>query len=266
MIVCCQKSIGYGETISVIVEDLLGFKKRVFRGNAADRRITADRFEREFPVSGNAAIPGIKVPRIPVIGIVGGIGSGKSAVAKWVAGQANVDVIDADILGHDALRDAAVKDALCRRFGTEILVETGEINRSALARQVFGPDPSHREARRALEQIVHPEIGRRISQRINQAAADGHTAVLLDAAVMLEAGWNSKCDLVVFVDCPERLRLERVHAHRGWSEDELRRREASQLSLADKRREADLIVVNDNQIEQAGRQLLDSLQQQGLLK
>ena len=75
--------------------------------------------------------------RIPVIGIVGGIGSGKSAVAAWVAGHACVSVIDADRLGHDALRDPSVKELLRRRFGNGILGTDGDVIRSELSRMVF---------------------------------------------------------------------------------------------------------------------------------
>lgn len=204
--------------------------------------------------------------RIPVIGIVGGIGSGKSAVANWVADHANVIVINADALGHEALQADVVKKALCEQFGDAILDTAGNVQRAAIAEKVFGRDEQHAIARRELEQIVHPEIRRRIAERIEQAVADHRDAVLLDAAVLLETGWREQVDLVAYVDTPDAIRLERVKSRSGWSEEELRRREASQWSLADKRRQSDLIIENDRDLETAGRSLLQSLQQCGLIK
>ncbi len=201
-----------------------------------------------------------------MVGIVGGIGSGKSAVANWVASRANVPVLDADQLGHEALKSVAVRDALRLRFGPSIFGEDGFIVRSALAKEVFGDQPDKKLARHDLEAIVHPEISRQIQYAIDSASAHGAELVLLDAAILLEAGWRSKCDLVVFIDTPDAVRLERVRVNRGWTQDELARREASQWSLQNKRRESDLIVTNDRDLEYAGRQLQELLQQRGWLK
>jgi dephospho-CoA kinase len=204
--------------------------------------------------------------RILVVGIVGGIGSGKSAVANWVASRSGMIVIEADKLGHEAIKAEPVRDALRLRFGPTIFGEDGFIVRSALAKQVFGDHQDQKLARVDLEKIVHPEIKRQISHSIAIASEEGAEAVLLDAAVLLEAGWRSMCDLVVFVDTPDSVRLERVRQNRGWTKEELDRREASQWSLPEKRRESDLIVANDRNLEYAGRQLLESLQHLGWLK
>ena len=204
--------------------------------------------------------------RIPVIGVVGGIGSGKSAVANWVADHSRVVVIDADRLGHEALKAGHVRDALRLRFGSSIFDDQGVIIRSELAKQVFGNDAAHLLARGDLERIVHPEIGRQIAESIALAAGSGSEAVLLDAAVLLEAGWRNLCDLIVYIETPDSVRLQRVREKRGWTEEELRRREASQWSLPDKRREADLIVVNDQNLDAAGKRLLEALKQRGFVK
>lgn len=200
--------------------------------------------------------------RIPVIGVVGGIGSGKSAVAREVASRANVHVIDADRLGHEALLDSDVKRALRRQFGETIFDATGEVDRRSLARCVFGDGESHRTARHALEQIVHPEIARRIATEIAQAEAAGQEAVLLDAAVLLEAGWRRLCDAVVFIDAPEELRLQRVQQRSGWTLEELQRREASQLGLTEKRGQCDAVIVNATDVAESGRQFINFLRGQ----
>ena len=208
----------------------------------------------------------VAVNSIPVIGVVGGIGSGKSAVANWAAAHADVAVIDADKLGHDALKSAIVKAALLQRFGPGIFGADGFVNRSALAKQVFGDTPEQLVARHDLERIVHPEIGRRISEEVALATKNDRVAVLLDAAVLLEAGWRQLCDLVVFVDTPDVIRLARVQKNRNWTEDELARREASQWSLDRKRQEADFVVTNDRDLEYAGRQVLEMLRARGIVE
>ena len=204
--------------------------------------------------------------RIPVVGIVGGIGSGKSAVANWVAERAKVTVLNADAMGHTALHAPTVKQALCQRFGESILGHDGEIVRARLAQQVFGNDVEHRVARSDLEQIVHPEIHRQIMAGVDAAATAQQAAVLLDAAILLEAGWRTRCDLVVYVDTPDEIRLARVGENRGWSEEELRRRESSQWPLMEKRRESDLIITNDRDLAFAGQQLLTALEERGIVQ
>ena len=197
--------------------------------------------------------------RIPVIGIVGGVGSGKSAVARWVASRANVHVIDADRLGHEVLLAVDVKAALRGQFGDDIFDSKGEVQRGVLARRVFGDSEQHRAARHELEQIVHPEIERRIVGEITRAEEAGSEAVLLDAAVLLEAGWRRQCDAVVFVETPDDVRLQRVQQRSGWTAEELHRREASQLSLSEKRKQSDAVVFNAGEVSDGGQQLLNFL-------
>lgn len=197
--------------------------------------------------------------RIPVVGIVGGIGSGKSAVARWVGSGANVRVIDADRLGHEALLATDVKSALRQQFGDDIFDSQGEVQRGILSRRVFGDSEQHRAERHCLEQIVHPEIERRIADEIARAEQDGNEAVLLDAPVLLEAGWQRQCDAVVFVDAPDEVRRHRVQQRSGWTAEELRRREASQLSLPEKRKCSDAVVSNAGEVSDGGQQLLNFL-------
>lgn len=198
--------------------------------------------------------------RIPVIGIVGGVGSGKSSVANKLAELVPVAIIDADKLGHQALELPNVKEKLRHRFGDEIFDADGNVIRARLAKRVFGEDSATRAARADLEAITHPEISRLTQEQIAQhRAAKLVRWILLDAALLLEAGWQTHCDAVVFVDMAAVRRKELVKARRGWSEEEWQRREASQWPVERKRAAADLVISNNGSLDEAGRSLRDEL-------
>jgi len=199
-------------------------------------------------------------PRKPplVAGVIGGVGSGKSAVSRGLSRYFQVCIIDADRIGHEVLTFPAVKTRVRQSFGDEVF-NGEEIDRRALAQRVFGETPRHQESRARLEKIVHPEIRRQLQIRLDQLD-DSIDVVVLDAALMLEAGWNELCDIVVFIDASFEERLARVQKHRDWSADELRRREASQKSLENKRAAADFVVNNDGRLDDAVQQFCTIVQ------
>lgn len=183
--------------------------------------------------------------RKPVIGLVGGIGSGKSRVAAELAALGGF-VVDGDRLGHEALRQPEILSAVVQRFGPEILDDSGQVVRKKLASLVFGDE----RARRDLEALVFPWIGRRVREEFTKAEADAAAKFLvLDAAVMLEAGWNDVCERLIFVEAPRAVRLRRLAEQRGWTEDDVLARERVQLPLEEKRRRADAVLVNDGTVE-----------------
>ena len=184
------------------------------------------------------------------------MGSGKTAIAKALAARRPVAVIDGDAAGHKVLKDQSVKQRLRQVFGDSIFDEEGQVNRRALGRLVFGPSPEQAKARKRLHEVVHPEIRKLLCQQIERAREKaGVQAVILDAAVLLEAGWNDLCTAVVFIDAPPHLRADRVAQDRGWSQQEWTDREASQTDLETKRRRADFVIHNTGTIEGAAVQL-----------
>ena len=192
-----------------------------------------------------------------VAGILGGIGSGKSAVARGLSDHLSVLIIDADRIGHDVLTFPQIKDQIRQSFGDDVF-DGNDVDRKQLAALVFGSDPQHSRSLKILESIVHPEIRRQVELQIQQA--DGNRdVVVLDAAVMLEAGWNDLCDFIVFVDTPFEVLLDRVQRNRGWSEDELRRREASQVPLERKRLASQFVIDNSASLENAVQQFVSCL-------
>lgn len=190
--------------------------------------------------------------RQPVVaGILGGIGSGKSAVARGLAEQFRGVLIDADRIGHQVLKFPEVILQIRQAFGDTVF-DGDQIDRRRLASEVFGDHPDRQRSRRLLEQIVHPEIDRVVQSQL--ATAGSADLVLLDAAVMLEAGWNRHCDFLIFVDTPLEDRVRRVREQRNWTESELQQRESSQLPIEEKRSAADFIVDNSGTLDQAIRQ------------
>ena len=188
---------------------------------------------------------------IPTLGIVGGIGSGKSVVADALRTHGG-HLIAADQLGHDALKQADILAKLVERWGKQILDPNGDADRKKIAGIVFG-DPGEL---RALEALVFPYIEKRIIEEMAQAKArpDGKF-IILDAAIMLESGWHRHCDKIIFVDAPRELRVARLKEKRGWSEQDVQNREDAQMPLEEKRRRADAVIVNDAEPEKVAGQV-----------
>ncbi len=198
---------------------------------------------------------------VPVIGIVGGIGSGKSTVARAVAEKRQIVVIDADKIGHQVLTLDSVKAALRERFGNAIFDEHGGIDRPSLGKLVFGREANHEQNRLDLEAIVHPHIRQEIERQVEAARqTQGTVAAILDAAVLLESGWHEVCDDFVFINTPLEQRMRNV-GNRGWAKSELERRESHQLTLDRKRHACRFEIDNSTTIEHASQQLIDILDQ-----
>ncbi len=189
-----------------------------------------------------------------VIGIAGGVGSGKSSVAKHLAALGAVS-LDADQIGHDVLEEVEVKEQLVERWGTSVMTVSGQVDRSAVSEIVFGQRPESLSELSFLEKLIHPRIAERLEKRIKEMEQAGEFKILvLDAAVMFKAGWDRLCDKFVFVEAAETTRLTRCQ-QRGWTAEEFRHREANQQSLGLKRSRADWIVDNSGTPEQAFEQL-----------
>ncbi len=168
----------------------------------------------------------------------------------------SVAILDADRAGHEALRKLAVKVALRQAFGASIFNDAQEIIRSQLAELVFGSDDQSQLNRRTLEQIVHPVLRTDLQQQLQHVRELGQVqVVLLDAPILLESGWKSLCDAVVFIDTPLARRKQWTAAGRNWTVEELARREASQWPLARKQSESDFTIDNSGSLESSVDQL-----------
>ena len=188
-----------------------------------------------------------------IIGITGGVASGKSTVARLLE-QLGAGVLDADRAGHEALQLPQVEAAARRRWGETVFGPDGRIDRSSLARIVFAPGPEGRRERLYLEQLTHPEIARSLRRQAESMVAAGTEVAVLDAPLLLEAGWKDLCEKTVFVEAPREARTARALA-REWNEEDFAAREDAQESLQRKRESADVIIDNSGSPERTQAQV-----------
>ncbi|MDI9431813.1 MAG: dephospho-CoA kinase [Planctomycetota bacterium] len=187
----------------------------------------------------------------PVIGIIGGIASGKSAVAA-AFGRLGAAVVDADALAREALDMPAIRDAIVARFGPGILGDAGQIDRRALAEIVFAGAADLA----ALNRIVHPFVLRRAEALIAQYRQDPAVkAVVLDMPLLIEVGWADRCDRIVFVRCDRAVRMERARRGRSMDERTVEIRENFQISLDTKAALADNTIDNNSDFSALVRQV-----------
>ena len=177
-----------------------------------------------------------------IIGLIGGIASGKSAVAAELAALGAV-VLDADRAAHEVLDSPTVQQALVDRWGKGVLKASGKIDRGAVALRVFSDDEKGRAELHFLEGTLHPRIREQFQAKLAELAAVGTAVAVIDAPLLLEAGWEKLCDSLVFVDSPQVDRLGRAKL-RNWTEAEFVNREALQMPIAEKRERSTHVLAN----------------------
>jgi dephospho-CoA kinase len=179
-----------------------------------------------------------------VVGLTGGIGSGKSTVAALLAGHGAV-ILDADAMTHEVQAPGGpAYQPIVDRFGPEILLPDGTLDRPALAKIVF----ADRAALADLNAIVHPEVGKLMAARL-AAEEDSDRVVVLDVPLLVESGRLQTAGNIV-VDCPEEIAVRRLVELRGMDEEDVRRRIAAQATRDERRARADYVIVNDGSREQ----------------
>jgi dephospho-CoA kinase len=186
---------------------------------------------------------------IRVLGIAGGIGSGKSEVARAFE-RLGALVVDSDVEARAALERPDVQAQLVAWWGPGVLKRGGGVDRKAIADIVFKDEAE----RRKLEGLIHPLVRSQRAVLVREAAARGARLAVIDAPLLFEAGVDRECDAVVFVDAPRATRLRRVR-DRGWNEAEFSRREASQMPLEEKRRRSQYTISNSGGLEELEEQV-----------
>jgi len=188
----------------------------------------------------------------PIIGILGGIGFGKSTVAAEFA-KLGCKVIDADKIAHKLLDEQTVKEKIIASFGRAILDSDDKIDREKLAEVVF----ANTDRLLSLNEIIHPLVLQQAEELIKQYNSQNQVkAIVLDMPLLVEVGWDKRCDKLIFVDCEQKLRLNRAKKI-GFDKNQVKIRENFQISLDNKANLADNTINNNSDFSALARQVAD---------
>lgn len=183
-----------------------------------------------------------------VLGLVGAPAGGKSTVARHLQ-DLGATWVNADEIARGVLELDDVQQELLAHFGPEVADSTGRIDRAKLASQVFGDDDAKRAALTYLEGVIHPRTRRLITDQLIAAGRSGRAVVVLDVPLMFKTGWDRTCDEIWCVDADRHLREDRART-RGWDARELRRREANQTDMGQKKRLSTATIMNNGTLQQ----------------
>ncbi len=193
-----------------------------------------------------------KTRKKPIIGILGGIASGKSTVAAEFA-KLGCKVINADKIAHELLEKEAVKRQVVAAFSPSILDSKGKIDRRKLAQIVFAD--THKLS--SLNLIIHPLVLEHAERQIERYSRQNQVqAIVLDMPLLAEVDWAKRCDKLIFVRCNEKIRAERAKKM-GFDENQLKMRENYQISLDNKAGIADNTIENNSDFSALVRQVAD---------
>jgi len=192
-----------------------------------------------------------------VIGLTGGIGSGKSQFAKYLA-ELGAAVIDADRLGHEVLKSTDVKNELVAAFGKNILNSEGEVDRSRLGALVF----DDRKAIEKLNAITRPRIFQRVRDRLEEEKKKGTRVAVIEAPLLIEAQWLSAINQTWVVTASEDTILKRLKKRGGLPQEQMRARIRAQMPNAERLKHADVVIKNDgspDELKETARRLWNKL-------
>ncbi len=188
----------------------------------------------------------------PIIGIIGGVGSGKSTVAAEFA-KLGCCVIDADKIVHDLLDKPQVQEQVIALLGNGILNPQGSLNRSKIAEIVF-KDSGKLEQ---LNKILHPLVLQRTNELIEKYNSENQClAIVLDMPLLVEVGWRPRCDRLIFVDCDDKIRENRAK-NKDFEKNHIKNRENFQISLDKKKSIADNTINNNSDFSALVRQIAE---------
>ena len=189
----------------------------------------------------------------PIIGILGGVCSGKSTVAAEFA-KLGCEVIDADKIAHELLGRGAVREKIVASFGEAILDSAGKIDHRKLANIVF----ADADKLSLLNKIIHPLVLEQAEELIKRAKRQNQVkAIVLDMPLLVEVGWAKRCDKLIFVECKRQLRAERAKKMGIFNENQLKIKENFQISLDNKESIADNIIDNNSGFSALAGQVTD---------
>ncbi len=185
-----------------------------------------------------------------VIGVTGGVGTGKSTVARMIARRLRGTVLDADSITHELMRPGSpVSRRIRAEFGDQAFTPSGAVDRKRLGRIAFGS----KARMKRLSAIIHPEVRRRIQAQLSRMRPDG--VGVLDIPLLIESGGAYRVDFLVAVSAPLKQTARRLKARSGWGLQEVRRRQSFQMPLARKEKEAGFVIQNRGTLADTRRQV-----------
>lgn len=188
-----------------------------------------------------------------VVGLTGGVGSGKSTVAGLFR-EMGAKVIDADSIAREVVEiGEPTLTAIRESFGDEVFEADGALDRRAMAARVFGDD----EARARLNAIVHPAVAQRTAELLQEARESGESWVVYDVPLLYENGLEEMFDTIVVVTADEELRRARLRDREGWTEEDIQARMEAQMDLGEKVRRANHVIDNGGTLHETRRQVED---------
>ena len=187
-----------------------------------------------------------------IIGLTGGIASGKSTVSNFFK-ELGVEIVDADIVAREISERKVTIDEICNIFGRDILDENGKIVRGKLRERVF----QDRELVQKLNSIIHPQVIEYFKERRERNRRD--ELLIFDIPLLYEAKMDALCDKVIVVGVDRKKQIERVIQRDGSSEEVARNIIANQMSLDDKIKRADIVIMNDGTLEELKGESIKSI-------
>lgn len=186
-----------------------------------------------------------------VVGLTGGIGSGKSTVSTMLR-EAGVPVVCADELAKKAVeKGSPALEEIRRTFGDGVIDAQGRLDRAAMARLVF----SDSSRRKKLESIIHPRVEEEKDRIVHQYSREGHPIVAVDVPLLFESGWESAFDLIIVVYVPREVQEKRLMYRNGISKEEALARLDAQMPIEEKKGRADRVIDNSGTVEETRRQV-----------
>lgn len=184
-----------------------------------------------------------------IVGITGGIGSGKTTVANFFR-DFGYNVLSSDDIAKKLMADDLdLKSKLIDAFGRDTYYDTGELNRKYLSEKVFANNPDSKENLKLLNSIVHPVVIDELVSQIEELVDKGETTIFVESALMIESGMADGYDYIIVVKAPDELVIKRVKERENISENQIRQRIRSQLSPEEKAKRADFVIENDGDVD-----------------
>lgn len=181
-----------------------------------------------------------------IVGVTGGMGSGKTALTSMLA-ELGASVVNADLVAHRVVGSAALLGPLVEAFGGDIVDGSGELDRRVLGRKAL----QDAESLDKLYEVIRPQLECELKKELDRAVATmGSSLLIFDAPLIYEWGIQGWVDVVVLVDCEEKVRIERVIARSGMERREIKRRMALQMDADEKKTRANIVIDNNGDMAQ----------------